>query len=302
MKRVYYPSLITKIINNQFPNFAIESVSFFGAGYDSEAYLINNEYVFKFPKYQAASMGLYQEAAVLQQLKDKLPLPIPDPEFIGKPNHHFDKYFMGYRKLPGTVLTPQLFNSLSADIRDNIAKDVASFLKSLHQIQLPAPVDGLEQDIKADYFADYEMLEEVLFPDLNATEKKRVERVFQKILSHEILFCYEPRLAHHDLSADHLLFDETTNRICGVIDFGDVAITDADYDFLYFLEESDEELGRAFGLKVMDYYQHPDQEQVIKKADFRQFYWPFEQVMMGYNYGLDDWYREGLEKIRNLLF
>ena len=47
-------------------------------------------------------------------------------------------------------------------------------------------------------------------------------------------------LCHSDLSCNHILVKD--NKLSGIIDFGDVAITDADKDFVYLLEQCDEEM------------------------------------------------------------
>jgi len=299
MNRIYDISKIIKIINGQFPDLIIESAGFLGAGYDSEAFLINHDHVFKFPKHQTASKNLRKEALALREIKNQLPLPIPDPEFLGVPAEIFDKYFMGYRKIDGVILTPEKFHSLGEQAKDEAAKDLASFLRALHNIKLSVEIDGLELELTEKYAEDYAKISKIAFLDLNENQRETVKKIYTDILKNKDLLNYRKCLAHCDLSACHILFDETTDKISGIIDFGDVSITDADYDFMYLLENSGEEFGRDFGLKVLEYYHHPDKNLMLKKADFYEFYWPFEQAIMGAEYGLEDWRHEGMEKIKN---
>ena len=88
------------------------------------------------------------------------------------------------------------------------------------------------------------------------------------------------------------------NRVIGIIDFGDVAITDRDKDFVYLLENSSEELGKEFGLKVLDCYNHPNKTVSILKAKLNDEYYPIEQILGGQARKLDKMYEEGLNKIK----
>ena len=61
-------------------------------------------------------------------------------------------------------------------------------------------------------------------------------------------------LLHGDFSLNHILFDED-NRVCGVLDFGDSRVGKPKSDFIYLLDdEDDEEFGVAFGKMVLNKY------------------------------------------------
>ena len=86
----------------------------------------------------------------------------------------------------------------------------------------------------------------------------------------------------------------------GIIDFGDVAITDADKDFVYLLEQSEEEIGREFGLKVLKYYNQTNIESAVWKSDLNDMYYPIEQTICGKNIGDDKMFNEGLNKLKQM--
>lgn len=90
------------------------------------------------------------------------------------------------------------------------------------------------------------------------------------------------------------------NKVVGIIDFGDAAVTDRDKDFVYLLEDSCEEIGREFGLKVLEYYNHPDITVPILKSDLNDEYYPIEQILGGQAIKSDDMYNRGLNKIINI--
>ena len=47
---------------------------------------------------------------------------------------------------------------------------------------------------------------------------------------------------------------DDNNKLIGIIDFGDAGITDEYSDFLYLLEDSDEEVGSSFGEEILKIY------------------------------------------------
>lgn len=65
---------------------------------------------------------------------------------------------------------------------------------------------------------------------------------------------YDFCLLHGDFSLNHLLFNEK-NIVCGVLDFGDSRVGKPKSDFVYLLDdEDDEEFGLRFGEMVLKEY------------------------------------------------
>lgn len=65
-------------------------------------------------------------------------------------------------------------------------------------------------------------------------------------------------LLHGDFSLNHVLFNEE-NIVCGVLDFGDSRIGKPKSDFIYLLDDEDEdEFGADFGRLVLSKYQNGD--------------------------------------------
>ena len=125
-----------------------------------------------------------------------------------------------------------------------------------------------------------------------------LDRLFKRTLSDERIAKYERVLCHNDLSCNHIIMQN--NKVVGIIDFGDVTITDRDKDFIYLIENSSEELGRNFGLKVLDYYNHPNKDIAVLKSDLNDEYYPIELILGGQAKELQEMYNEGLNKIKNI--
>jgi aminoglycoside 2''-phosphotransferase len=64
-------------IARAFPELPVRDIAFLGAGMDSDAYLVDDEWVFRFPKREAAARALGREAAVLPKLAGRLPVATP---------------------------------------------------------------------------------------------------------------------------------------------------------------------------------------------------------------------------------
>ena len=61
-------------------------------------------------------------------------------------------------------------------------------------------------------------------------------------------------LLHGDFSLNHVLFDDN-NIPCGILDFGDTRVGKPMSDFIYLLDDEDEEeFGKEFGLQVLEKY------------------------------------------------
>lgn len=61
-------------------------------------------------------------------------------------------------------------------------------------------------------------------------------------------------MLHGDFSLNHVLFDNN-NYPCGILDFADVRTGKHMSDFLYMLDDNDdEEFGKEFGVLVLNKY------------------------------------------------
>lgn len=282
---------IKGIIESEF-GFAVSNTEILGQGMDSIAYLVNNEYIFKMSKHDEARLNLKKEIEVLIYLRGKITLQIPNVEFYS------EKYSIcGYKEIKGNKLTKDEYDKMSESEKDKLAQDIAQFLMELHSVKLPN-INDLELNVIEDYKSDYEELKNTIYDKIQVKSKQYLDNLFRKILSDERIIKYVKKLCHNDLSCNHIIIQN--NTVVGIIDFGDVAITDRDKDFIYLLENSSEELGREFGIKVLNYYNHPNKDIPIFKADLNEEYYPIELILGGKNMGLDEMVNRGLEKLNNI--
>ena len=123
---------IEKLIKDKF-NLDVNSCKLIGSGYDSQAYLINNEYIFKIKKSVNEKKGYAKEKAIYDFLNKNLKthVQIPNIEY----SYISDELsILGYKKIEGKFLSPKVYESMSDVEKDLLKKDIANFLKSMHNL------------------------------------------------------------------------------------------------------------------------------------------------------------------------
>ncbi|GGD61760.1 aminoglycoside phosphotransferase [Paenibacillus nasutitermitis] len=237
------------MITDQFPDLTIQSVESLGEGFRNYAILVNGEWVFRFPKSQQGADELNKEIQLLPLLVNRLKVDIPEFEYIGSQSD--GSPFTGYRKVQGEILGEVGIVSISDNARDRLALQLADFMNALNAF----PVDSATaagvpvRNLKNDIFLLMEATEKHAFPLLNPSLRDYLTQRFQSYLEDTAYTRYTPALIHAGLSPDHFLMDSHMSALTGIIDFGDAAISDPDYDYVYLLEDC----GEPFTRQVMAY-------------------------------------------------
>lgn len=287
---------IKYILEHSLAGFKVDEIKLIGNGNDSFAYEVNSNIIFKFPKHEKANANLIKEAQILRFLEGKLSLPIPKALYECASNNLSNYYFIGLSKIKGVSLNKKIFNELSVIEKDELARQMAEFLKQLHhQIYAEYKEDNIVK-----FKADYLKLKDLIYDRLDSSSREKIDTMYKKLFANQDFLNQRNGLIHNDFSCGNILFDTESRKISGIIDFGDSCVSDIDNDFYCLLEESDEELGREFGLKVLEYYGYKDINKILRKSDFHEFYWMIEEILYGYEYKNQEWINEGMESIRKL--
>jgi aminoglycoside phosphotransferase (APT) family kinase protein len=224
------------LIEAQFPQLTPVAVQPFGAGWDNTAYLVNGAHVFRFPRRECAVKFFEAETRLLPVIAPLLPAPVPQPNYLGLPSPDFAWPFAGYPLLAGRTACVA---NLTVEHRVRIAPALGHFLAALHSpsVASAARLRGAGPDP---------------IDRLNPTRALRRARELLDRLSKQGLIDqpqplaavldaapadYMPRtdtLVHGDLYVRHLLVDDS-NRLAGVIDWGDVHLGDPALDLTILL-------------------------------------------------------------------
>jgi aminoglycoside phosphotransferase (APT) family kinase protein len=114
----------------QFQGLNAESVRPFAEGWDYSIWGVDERWAFRFPRREMAVRGVRREIAVLPELAPLLPIPVPEPVFVGEPADGFPWPFFGSALLPGHELGDA---KLDDGARVELGLALARFLRVLHR-------------------------------------------------------------------------------------------------------------------------------------------------------------------------
>jgi aminoglycoside 2''-phosphotransferase len=220
---------LTARIRAELPDLQFTNAVLNDYGEDNQVVVADDAWIVRFPR--PDNFGRFgAELNLLDEFSKVSLVRVPDYEHVTR-----DRTFGAYRMIGGVELTPPRFAALRPDVQRNVLADLAGFLSALHALpmQTIAQADGhIERCWSGEQFA-------ALYRGMRRAKIARkvddawlarfdafhaaFERVTQGV----------PRLAHGDLSDDHILVAED-GYLSGVIDFTDAAWGDPAIDFAYF--------------------------------------------------------------------
>jgi aminoglycoside phosphotransferase (APT) family kinase protein len=133
-------ALVRRVLGEQFAELELGTVRLLGEGWDNSVWLVDERWVFRFPRREIAVPAVERQVALLPRLAPYLPLPIPQPVFAGRPGEDFGWPFFGTPFLSGSEAADI---SLTDDARTRAARPLAEFLRALHAPEL-LELDGVE--------------------------------------------------------------------------------------------------------------------------------------------------------------
>lgn len=224
---------LTDRIKAAFPDLAFDRATLNGDGDDHAVVLLDDAWVFRFPRDDRHRARLFPvELNLLAALDGATRVPIPRYERLPP-----GRAFGGYRMIRGDPLRPADFAGLPAGVREAILDDLADFLSVIHSLP-PAILAQSDGTIALEWAAERFRRRWL--------EKRRaqVAIVVPTALLKNIDHFYDayasapapPRevVTHGDLTDDHMLLAQRRDRLAGVIDFGDACLGDPAYDFAFF--------------------------------------------------------------------
>jgi aminoglycoside 2''-phosphotransferase len=277
-------------IHQAYPDLTIHTVEQNKDGQYNDVLLINNELIFRFPRFAAGIDVLQHELSVLNHLRGRLSLPIPEPAFVRLDSEHVGQVFMGYRRLPGESLSDNVrLNITDETIVARLANQLAAFLHMLHT----APVGDLPQHLSTrDGLHEWERLygdiEAELFPHMPSDAQALVARQFQDFLNQSDQPAFVPALRHGDFGSGNILYDKQLKAITGIIDFGFAGLGDPAVDIAAAMT-----LGDNWFKHLCTAY--PNVEQLLPRAKFYRSTFPLQAALYGLRHGDEEEFRSGLE-------
>lgn len=250
-----------KQIKNNFSDLKFKKSDIIDHGWNKTVIVLDNKIVFSFPKNKEAESKFRAELEILPKLSETITLPIPNFQYIPA-----DKSFAGYNFVTGEPLSIKDFNKLNSSQQNKIAKQVSDFLNELHNFSATkAKKYGVslawsEKDAR-NYYSEQA---ETVYKKLSSNDIKLLKSIFDTYCNGKIKTDFKKTVVHQDLTSDHILFDKNTKKVCGIIDFGDIQISDPAVDFSKLWEYSEK-----FVDKVLSGYQSQDKQ--LKSRSYRWY-------------------------------
>jgi aminoglycoside phosphotransferase (APT) family kinase protein len=230
--------LVRKLLNEQFPEFAGSSLSIPGEGWDNVAWLVGEDWVFRFPRRQLGADVIVSEFAVVPAVVERLTALVSCPRRIGQPTAEYAWPFAGYPLISGVELCEA---APAASRRLQLAEELGKFLRSLHSVsaeealQFGAPRDTFGRlDIERRSTQAREYLAKATGLGIIDSPSR-----WERLLDRLIPLCNPPStdcLVHGDLYSRHVIVespgesDDEDARLAGIIDWGDVHAGDPSAD------------------------------------------------------------------------
>jgi aminoglycoside phosphotransferase (APT) family kinase protein len=181
-------------------------------GYDYEVAVVDDEWVFRFPRRRGVEEVLEVEIALLPALAQALPVDVPSFEHVSR-----DPLFVAYPLIRGRPLVGE------------DPEGVLAFLDALHAFD-PAGLPVERRDWVEAFTEQCTEFERLVFPMLDEDLRSRGSALFEEV---HTLVGFDPVLIHFDLGPEHLLVRD--GRLVGVIDWGDVRVGDPALDYSWLL-------------------------------------------------------------------
>ncbi|HJU74713.1 MAG TPA: phosphotransferase [Gemmatimonadaceae bacterium] len=219
-------------INTCFPEIDTRGLAHIGSGWEFDAYLTSDDWVFRFPRRAYCADFFEPEAHVHRLVSEYLPstIAVPRVQLIGQPTKEFPYRFAGHRFIPGIAA-----DGLDTRLLPALARDIGAAFGALHSIPEQAARAGGVAEMPMDDLGQKEWFDRGL---VLAAELRGLDPVVDAAVHWmgELTLPLHPydgplHVIHHDMGPDHLIVDPGTGRLVGIIDWTDAILGDPARDF-----------------------------------------------------------------------
>lgn len=285
-------------IRQAYPELTITSVAFGDGGQNNDVVVVNEEWIFRFPRYLEALERLEVETAILQGIEAYVSLEVPAPVYVALEGQEIGEAFMGYRRLPGEPFRRETFRAIEDERTElQLAGQLGGFLRELHGVPVAEAIDPALRAMgaalpRADTYEEcadiYERMQWKLFPQMRPDARRWVAEHFEQFLGDGASFEYEPMLKHGDFGPSNILYDAQAGWVRGIIDFGSSCLGDPAYDFAGLLS------GYGVGFVERCAKAYPEVEGYLARVRFYQGTFALLEALFGVEHGDEAAYRAGM--------
>lgn len=219
-------ALVRALLEEQFPALAVSSARLLGEGWDNAVWVVDDSWAFRFPRREIAIPGVWRELEILPRLAPLVPVPIPEPRFVGAPGERFPWPFFGAPLLPGREAVDA---ALDGAARIELGADLGRLLGLLHGPDLRDRVDP-DRRLPVDFNRRADMVKRVPMAQQFLADIGWGDRGASALFDRaaELGSPSETVFLHGDLHLRHVLVDHGV--LSGIIDWGDACLGDPSVD------------------------------------------------------------------------
>ena len=196
-------------------------------GQFNDILIVNGAWVFRFPKSPTSLASLPDEVTCLRAVAGRLPLPTPEPRYVGLAGPFPG---LGYALLPGAPLSREWLASAPIETQRAIGARLGGFLKALHALDAGLLAGQAVHDGRQEWADLFTHFRESLFPHMRPDAQAEVAARFDAFLAAEAE-AWTLVVRHGDFGAGNVLYDFKAGDVTGVIDFGSAGLGDPAVDF-----------------------------------------------------------------------
>ena len=211
------PERVREILAQDLPELRVAEVSVLGEGWDFSTFLIDDAWVFRFPKRRQCARQLAREHTLLEALAAPLAsdsIAIPRYRYFVRKSARFALAYVGYPMLRGDAL---IDCSTDAVDRLEIGRQLGGFLRRLHAVA-PSRPPRIYHDTFPSDLGEFRRELKQSSSALPAPIAAACERLFERAPNPDPA---PPLFQHGDLGAEHILVDTSRNQITAIIDWAD---------------------------------------------------------------------------------
>jgi aminoglycoside 2''-phosphotransferase len=221
-------------IRRKYPDLTVRSARLDSHGQNNDVLVINDEFIFRFPRYAEGIKRLAIETTLLAGIQPHVTLSVPGITFENLAAQTVGAAFVGYHLIAGVPLSHENFQAIRDErVMQTFAQQLAGFLKELHQIPVETPLsyqlpifDTIDECVDI-----YTRMRDKCFPFMRPDARDWAVHHFESFLNNPHHFEYQLVIRHGDFGTTNILFDPQNQVITGVIDFSNAGLGDPAYDF-----------------------------------------------------------------------
>ena len=240
------------IIKKHYPDISNNTITFLDDGWDHYVYVVNGKVAFRFPRGPEYGNKDSIETKFFEIFADTSPVPVQKMKLVKDEDTQIQ--YEIYDFIQGIRFTKEFAATCSEEELDAIAEALGKFFTRLHAFPIEEArkihidsINGVED--YADYWLGFlQHIQKDMYQYFSSDEKKWIEDIFTEYAVTVKKEPYELKVTHFDIMPEHILVDEKTHKLSGIIDFS-LRISDPAYDFSYI-----DRYGEKFLQTVLDNY------------------------------------------------